>query len=185
MWFQWLKKVKTLSGVHSSCVEGRSWSVVWMSVFLVLCICRLEVQCQPLDIVYHPTAMQCISQFFSPQTTEADRADLEPTLLETGGPGELSAAARRRYEQWKDNTKAGLQNTLDGLISIPETVRQISFHSQAVSHTVLWILSPQVHSILLLLLKWCGEGTRDLLGCDSEFYTQCAIIREWKKHNYV
>ena len=97
--------------------------VFWAHVLNVVSYCfRLKVQCQPLDIVYHPIAMQCISQFFAPLSAEADQAALEAALPGRGKPGELSAAARRRYEQWKDDTKAGFQNTLDGLISIPETV---------------------------------------------------------------
>eukprot|EP00117_Sycon_ciliatum_P026958 scpid12351/ scgid0886/ Vacuolar protein sorting-associated protein 13D len=86
--------------------------------------CRLKVECRPLDIVYHPTAVHSITQFFTPPTAgggAGTSAAQYASFPSTAQPSQLSAAARRRYEQWKDETKAGLQNTLDGLISIPET----------------------------------------------------------------
>ncbi|XP_022090239.1 vacuolar protein sorting-associated protein 13D-like isoform X2 [Acanthaster planci] len=110
--------------------------------------CRLEIITRPLDMVYNPSAMQRISDFFDTSTAKARGLASRPSELH------LTRMARLRYEELKNQTKQELRHTLDTLlegeqqsqvsrwdvhldISAPQIIIPDSFHSKDAMLVVL------------------------------------------------
>ena len=75
---------------------------------------RLSVTTQPLDVVYNPLVLDHISEFFSHTSMEGTQAlHIERQLREV---------ARVRYEELKNQTRAELVQTLDGMMAGSEVV---------------------------------------------------------------
>ena len=62
-----------------------------------------------MDMVYNPTAIQRISDFFNSRTNNRG-------LSSRGSELQLTRAARLRYEELKTQTKQELRQTLDGIL---------------------------------------------------------------------
>lgn len=70
----------------------------------------LKMRTQPLQIVYNPTTIERISDFFKRQTISSKKADLhaiEQQILD---------AAWARYEELKTQTRTGLYHAMDDLL---------------------------------------------------------------------
>ncbi|XP_038078266.1 vacuolar protein sorting-associated protein 13D-like isoform X2 [Patiria miniata] len=110
--------------------------------------CRLEIITRPLDMVYNPSAMQRISDFFDTSTARTKGLASRPSELQ------LTRMARLRYEELKNQTKQELRQTLDTLlegeqqgqvsrwdvhldISAPQIIIPDSFHSKDATLVVL------------------------------------------------
>jgi hypothetical protein len=75
--------------------------------------CRFSITTEPLDITYNPLVIECISDFFSNDSLNAQYMNVERQLRE---------AAWLRYEELKNQTKAELRHTLDSMIEGVEMV---------------------------------------------------------------
>ncbi|XP_033641822.1 vacuolar protein sorting-associated protein 13D-like isoform X2 [Asterias rubens] len=110
--------------------------------------CRLEIITRPLDMVYNPSAMQRISDFFNSPAAKSKGLASRPSELQ------LTRLARLRYEELKNQTKQELRHTLDTLlegeqqsqvsrwdihldISAPQIIIPDSFHSKDATLVVL------------------------------------------------
>ena len=63
---------------------------------------------QPLDVIYNPMVFEKVSEFFSQGSATRTQA----RLIER----QLREVARVRYEELKNQTKAGLVHTLDSMM---------------------------------------------------------------------
>eukprot|EP00057_Strongylocentrotus_purpuratus_P005557 XP_003731250.1 PREDICTED: vacuolar protein sorting-associated protein 13D [Strongylocentrotus purpuratus] len=71
---------------------------------------RLEIISRPLDIVYNPTAMDRVSNFFKAEGRGSKGLSSRASELQ------LTKAARMRYEELKIQTKQELASTVDSLL---------------------------------------------------------------------
>ncbi|XP_030843346.1 vacuolar protein sorting-associated protein 13D-like [Strongylocentrotus purpuratus] len=71
---------------------------------------RLEIISRPLDIVYNPTAMDRVSNFFKAEGRGSKGLGSRASELQ------LTKAARMRYEELKIQTKQELASTVDSLL---------------------------------------------------------------------
>ncbi|XP_060085097.1 intermembrane lipid transfer protein VPS13D-like [Ylistrum balloti] len=67
---------------------------------------RVKIETKPLDIVYNPSTIRKIREFFSTKNMGTSRSSQL----------RLTAAARRQYEFLKEQTKAELKQTLDQIL---------------------------------------------------------------------
>ena len=70
---------------------------------------RLHIITRPMDMVYNPTAIQRISDFFNSNSNNRG-------LASKGSELQLTRTARLRYEELKNQTKQELRQTLDGIL---------------------------------------------------------------------
>ncbi|XP_064629557.1 intermembrane lipid transfer protein VPS13D-like isoform X2 [Lineus longissimus] len=75
---------------------------------------RLTIKTKPLDIVYNPTAIKRISDFFN-----SHKKGLASRTSEL----KLTTAAKTRYEELKNQTKAGIKHTLDQLLEGEDAIQ--------------------------------------------------------------
>lgn len=75
---------------------------------------RLSVTTQPLDVVYNPTVLNHIAEFFSHTSMEGTQA----LYIER----QLREVARVRYEELKNQTRHELVQTLDTMMDGSDVV---------------------------------------------------------------
>ncbi|KAH8038920.1 hypothetical protein HPB51_004032 [Rhipicephalus microplus] len=78
----------------------------------------LTVNTQSLDVVYNPSTIRTVKQFFTLFNYEGSSS--------SGGPLNLSAAARTRYEMFKKHTKEELRHHWDLMLEGEESTLQIA-----------------------------------------------------------
>ncbi|CAC5356846.1 VPS13D [Mytilus coruscus] len=74
---------------------------------------KLSINTKPLDLVYNPATVRRVRDFFSSR----NKAMAKVSKLQ------LTAEARRRYEVFKEQTKAELRNTLDQILAGDESIK--------------------------------------------------------------
>ena len=77
--------------------------------------CRLDIKTKPLNIVYNPTAIRRVKEFFTVKKSSSGFGTHRSEL-------DLAGTAQTRYEELKQQTKAELKQTWDQLLEGDSTV---------------------------------------------------------------